>query len=68
MSENITITKAEYESLLDKSAHMDELRARGVDNWEGYVGSSNYCGECDEEISWSTTECPSCKSPIEEEY
>lgn len=68
MPESVTITKSELERLQAVDAHMDELQARGVDNWGGYVGSTNYCGECDEEISWNTEVCPACKAPVEEEY
>ena len=36
MEEEITITKAFFDSLLDDSATLDALDAAGVDNWEGY--------------------------------
>lgn len=32
----ITITKEEYEELLDDSQLLDALREAGVDNWDGY--------------------------------
>lgn len=34
--ETVTITKSEYEALLQDSAMLGELEAAGVDNWEGY--------------------------------
>jgi hypothetical protein len=34
--EMVTITKAEYERLLDREAFLDCLEACGVDNWSGY--------------------------------
>jgi hypothetical protein len=36
MEEMVTITKKEYERLLSVDLHMDLLKARGVDNWDGY--------------------------------
>lgn len=36
MELNITISKAEYESLLKDSEKLSALEAAGVDNWEGY--------------------------------
>lgn len=32
----VTITKAEYDSLLDDREWLAALEAAGVDNWEGY--------------------------------
>ncbi|GAV11471.1 hypothetical protein [Paenibacillus sp. NAIST15-1] len=32
----VSITKAEYESLLDDSNKLGCLEAYGVDNWQGY--------------------------------
>jgi len=34
--ETITITKAEYESLIKSVLWLDALEAAGVDNWCGY--------------------------------
>jgi hypothetical protein len=34
--EMVTITKAEYESLLDDKHRLECLEAHGVDNWQGY--------------------------------
>lgn len=36
MSEEITITKKEYEELLDQVRLLNCLRSGGVDNWGGY--------------------------------
>jgi hypothetical protein len=36
MQEEITITKEEYEKLVEDSKVLDALRRCGVDNWEGY--------------------------------
>jgi len=36
MEENITISKKEYDSLVEDSRFLDHLRGAGVDNWEGY--------------------------------
>lgn len=33
---SVTISQAEYQSLLDDSAFLEALRAAGVDNWEGF--------------------------------
>lgn len=68
MAEMVTITKAEYERLLEVDAHMNELDARGVDNWDGYCGSKNYCDECDEEMTWAETKCPKCGTEVSNEY
>lgn len=43
--EKITITKKEYESLLEDSKFIQALRAAGVDNWEGYSFALNYLEE-----------------------
>lgn len=34
--ETVTITKEEYEDLLDTQHFMDCLESAGVDNWDGY--------------------------------
>ena len=36
MEETVTISKKEYESLLEDSEKLSALEAAGVDNWEGY--------------------------------
>jgi len=33
----VTISKTEYKTLLEESAHLAFLHARGVDNWHGYA-------------------------------
>lgn len=32
----VTISRSEYDSLLDDSKTLSKLEAAGVDNWEGY--------------------------------
>ncbi|UOF79031.1 host recbcd nuclease inhibitor [Caudoviricetes sp.] len=53
MEEQVTISKKEYERLLNREAFLDALEAAGVDNWSG-IGeafkilreeSENYDGE-----------------------
>lgn len=34
--EMVTITRKEYDSLIEDSEFLEALRAAGVDNWEGY--------------------------------
>ena len=34
--EKITITKKEYDSLIEDSIFLNALREAGVDNWDGY--------------------------------
>lgn len=61
MSEKVTISKSEYESLLVDAAHLSVLEGLGVDNWCGYVGPYTHCNECDaDEISWNHDKCPEC--------
>lgn len=36
MDETVTITKKEYDSLLDDSRLLQCLQNAGVDNWDGY--------------------------------
>ncbi len=36
MEETITITKKEYQELLDDQQFLISLQGAGVDNWEGY--------------------------------
>lgn len=35
-TETVTITKEEYDDLLETKCWADALEAAGVDNWEGY--------------------------------
>lgn len=35
-TDTVTITKEEYNELLEEQAFLDCLRGAGVDNWEGY--------------------------------
>lgn len=34
--ETVTITKAEYETLLEDQKLLEALQGAGVDNWQGY--------------------------------
>ena len=36
MNETVTISREEYDSLLEDAAELRRLEAAGVDNWEGY--------------------------------
>ena len=36
MNETVTISKKEYDQLIEDSGFLESLRAAGVDNWEGY--------------------------------
>jgi hypothetical protein len=36
MTETVTITKKEYEELLEDQKMLNALQDAGVDNWEGY--------------------------------
>jgi hypothetical protein len=49
MEEQITISKKEYESLLEENRFLDALRMAGVDNWEGYNEAWNIIREWDGE-------------------
>lgn len=43
MDRLITITQSEYDSLVEDSEFLQNLRDAGVDNWEGYhYGWSGY--------------------------
>ena len=47
--EYITITKSEYDKLMDSQAFLNALEAAGVDNWGGYGDAvAIYDGENDE--------------------
>ena len=43
----VTISKEEYESLLEDRRFLEALRAAGVDNWEGY----EYAFEDEDELN-----------------
>jgi hypothetical protein len=45
----VTISKEEYESLLEDSQFLAALRAAGVDNWDGYSEAFEYLDEEAEE-------------------
>jgi len=36
MVDEVTISKKEYEELVEDSKFLEALRGAGVDNWEGY--------------------------------
>lgn len=46
--EMVTITKSEYEELLDDSRKLSALECMGVDNWCGYDEAMQYYNEEDE--------------------
>lgn len=65
----ITITKKEYQDLLDTQAHMDMLEGMGVDNWGGWIGRYQDCDECGKgDISWAEDKCPKCGEELPETY
>ncbi len=45
MDETITISKEEYEELLEDAKFMRALEAAGVDNWEGYEYAQDLLGK-----------------------
>lgn len=45
--ESVTISKAEYEQLLEDQQFLRALHAAGVDNWEWYEEALNLLGEED---------------------
>lgn len=48
MDKVITITQSEYDSLVEDSEFLQNLRAAGVDNWDGYhYGWSGYEEDCE---------------------
>jgi hypothetical protein len=51
MKETVTISKAEYESLLEDSNKLLALEGAGVDNWEGYDEAMEMMREMNEEDS-----------------
>lgn len=42
MEEQVTISKKEYEELLDRDFWLSCLERAGVDNWEGYDYAAEY--------------------------
>jgi len=48
MEETITISKEEYESLLEDRDMLLALQGAGVDNWEGYDYAMDLFGEIKE--------------------
>ena len=54
-NETVTISKEEYESLLEDQHMLQCLQAAGVDNWDGYdlaIEMMNGEGEEDEEDNY----------------
>lgn len=51
MEETITISKEEYESLLEDRDMLLALQGAGVDNWEGYDYAIELLGEISEKDS-----------------
>ena len=51
MKETVTISKEEYESLLEDSNKLLALEGAGVDNWEGYDEAMDMMREMNEEDS-----------------
>ena len=49
MEEMVTITKTEYETLLDNQRWLSALECAGVDNWCGYSEAKDMLAEWDEE-------------------
>ena len=47
--ETVTITKAEYEELVQDSNFLEALRCTGIDNWRGYSEAIDILREWDEE-------------------
>lgn len=44
--------RTELEGLVKDSEHLNTLRNRGVDNWDGYVGPGcEQCPECGEDVN-----------------
>lgn len=43
--ETVTITREEYEQLLEDQRFLDALRGAGVDNWDGYDFACEDMGE-----------------------
>lgn len=49
MSETVTISKKEYDSLIKRVDWLKCLEAAGVDNWEGYDYARELSGDIDDE-------------------
>ena len=49
MNDNITISKKEYEKLLEDSEFLLALKHAGVDNWEGYSYAIDLLGNYNKE-------------------
>jgi hypothetical protein len=47
--ETVTITKEEYDRLLDREWFLECLKAQGVDNWQGYGDAWDMYEEDEEE-------------------
>ena len=46
--ETVTISKSEYDRLIEDSQFLDGLVAAGVDNWEGYDCACEMMGQDNE--------------------
>jgi len=42
MNEMITVSRKEYDQLIEDSIFLEHLHANGVDNWEGYTRPDDY--------------------------
>jgi len=51
MEEEVTISKKEYEELLENQIWVRALEAAGVDNWEGYDIAIDIFDEYKNEVS-----------------
>ena len=45
----VTISKEEYQELLENSQFLSALQAAGVDNWDGYEHAQDIVDEWDKE-------------------
>lgn len=45
--EQVTITRTEYDALVDSDRMLDALMAAGVDNWEGYSEACQQAEDAD---------------------
>ena len=52
MEETITITKKEYDKLVDDSNFLSALKGAGVDNWEGYDEAVRSLRD-EEQLTWT---------------
>lgn len=59
-NETVEVKKSYLRGLEEDSAHLEELEALGVDNWQGYIGRERGCNECDESVSWLYDKCTNC--------